>query len=394
MSDDSMQEVVTLARRLRESSGEDLDDAAILAVAEATGAPVEYVRIAVQVLPEEERNAPISRIRASFLAFDQNTRRYTVSGVLATASAMAAALGSSFNDSSGLAGTLALVLVLAAVWNCVIAKDSKSAAVAGAIFGAIGFVMTTLFLAVINLFPVISGNGPQPWVLIPVTLGGALCGVIVHRVGNKFRKRLGLKDPAAERHELLHQLLEIQDQLKSDERVATFLSVDIVGSTKIKERNDPLSVEFTFNEYHKFVESVVVKSGGRVHSTAGDGVTVVFDDPKSAYAAGRALMAGLFEFNSFRNRLDKPLELRGGLHTGNVLAPGQDIKSVNFAHVIDIAAHLQKVSPIGCLAVSDQTSAYIPGGKKAIGAETVEAHDVAGVVWRPRNTVQPTAINS
>ena len=394
MSDDSLQEVVVLARRLRESSGEDLDDAAVLAIAEATGAPTDYVRLAVQVLPEEESRAPISRIKASFLAFDQNTRRYTMSGVLAVATAMAIALGSSFNDSSGFAGTLALVLALAAAWNCVIAKDGKSAALTGAIFCGLGFVMTTLFLALISLFPVISVGGPLPWLLIPITLAGAVGGVVTHSVGNKFRKRLGLKDPAAERHDLLHQLLAIQDQLKSDERMATFLSVDIVGSTKIKANSDPLSVEFTFNEYHKFVESVALKNGGRVHSTAGDGVTVVFDDPKRAYAAGRAVMAGLFEFNACRNRLDQPIVLRGGLHTGSVLAPGQDITSVNYAHVIDIAAHLQKVSPVGCLAVSDQTSAHIPGGKASIGSEAVEAHDVSGVVWRPRNTVQPAAIRS
>ena len=394
MSDDSLQEVVMLARRLRESSGEDLDDAAILAVAEATGAPVDYVRLAVQVLPEEESRAPISRIKASFLAFDQNTRRYTMSGVLATASAMAIALGSAFHDSSGFAGTLALVLGVAAAWNCAIAKDRRSAAFAGAIFGGLGFMMTTLFMLLVSMFPVISLRGPAPMLLIPITLASALGGLVAHSLGNRFRKRLGLKDPAAERQDLLHQLLEIQDQLKSDERVATFLSVDIVGSTKIKAHSDPLSVEFTFNEYHKFVESVALKSGGRIHSTAGDGVIVVFDDPQRAYAAGRALMAGLFEFNAYRNRLDEPIELRGGMHTGSVLAPGQDIKSVNFAHVIDIAAHLQKASPVGCLAVSDQTSAYIPGGKDSIGGETVEAHDVFGVIWRPRNTVRPAAIRS
>ena len=394
MSDDSLQEVVMLARRLRESAGEDLDDAAIMAIAEATGAPTDDVRLAVQVLPEEEKRAPISRIKASFLAFDQNTRRYTMSGVLATATALAVALGSAFHDSSGFTGTLALVLGLAAAWNCVIAKDRGSAAFAGAIFGGLGFLMTTLFMLLVSMFPLISQRGPEPQLLIPITLAGALGGLIAHRVGVKYRKKLGLKDPASERHDLLHQLLAIQDQLKSDERIATFLSVDIVGSTKIKAHNDPLSVEFTFNEYHKFVEAVALKNGGRVHSTAGDGVIVVFDDPKRGYAAGRALMAGLFEFNSYMNRLDGPIVLRGGLHTGNVLAPGQDIRSVNFAHVIDIAAHLQKASPAGCLAVSDQTSAYIPGGKDSIGGETVEAHDVAGVVWRPRNTVLPTPIRS
>ena len=121
-------------------------------------------------------------------------------------------------------------------------------------------------------------------------------------------------------------------------------------------------------------------------------MTVAFDDPKHAFACGRALMAGLFEFNAFRNKLVKPIELRGGLHTGSVLAPGMDIKSVNFAHVIDIAAHMQKVCPIGCLAVSESTATYIPGGKSAIGDESIESHEMRGVVWRPKSKVAPAAV--
>lgn len=393
-SDDSMQEVVTLARRLKEAHGGELDDSTILAVAEATGAPVDYVRLAIQVIPEEENSTPIERVKGSFLAFDQATRRYVMSGMLAMVTALALAFGTKMSDTSGFSGTLALIVLLGAVWNCVVARDSKTAGFSGAIFGGLGFFMTTLFMLLLSMFPGIRDGGLAPFVLIPSLLGGALVGVVAHSVGSKHRKKLGLHDPASERHELLQQLLEIQDQLRSDEQYATFLSVDIVGSTQMKAKSDPLSIEFTFNEYHKFVETIVTKHGGRVHSTAGDGVTVVFDKPQKAFIAGKAILAGLFEFNAFRNRLDTAIELRGGLHTGQVLAPGQDIKSVNFAHVIDIAAHLQKVSPVGCLAVSDHTASFVVGGKDAIGRETVEAHDVRGVVWRPRNTVQPSAAKS
>lgn len=391
-SDDSIQEVAILARRLKEAHGGELDDSAILAVAEATGAPVDYVRLAIQVIPDEDNSTPIERIRGSFLAFDLATRRYIMSGLLATVTALAIAFGTKMSDASGFTGTLALIVTLGAVWNCVVARDSKTAVFSGAIFGGMGFFMTTLFMLILTQFPGVRAGGPEPAVLIPSLLGGALVGVLAHNIGKKHRKKLGLADPAGERHELLQQLLEIQDQLKSDERYATFLSVDIVGSTKMKADSDPLSIEFTFNEYHKFVETVALKHGGRIHSTAGDGVIVVFDNPQKAFTAGKAMLAGLFEFNAFRNRLEIPIELRGGLHTGSVLAPGQDIKSVNFAHVIDIAAHMQKVSPIGCLAVSDHTASFVQGGKSSIGSEVVEAHDVSGVVWRPRNTIRPTAV--
>lgn len=392
LSDDSIQEVVLLARRLRETTGGDLDDTAILAVAEATGAPADYVRLAIQSLPEEKSDTPLDRVKSAFLAFDHDLRRYVMAGILALAIGLLLTMMTVLHDTSGLAGTIAIIGMIASVWNCAVSRSLKTAVFAGAIVGGLGFFMVTLFTFLMGLLPTIPSNGPAPGLVLLFMPVGAIGGALAYGMGGWVRKKLGLRDPARERQELLTQLLEIQDRLKSDEKFVTFLSVDMVGSTRIKGENDPLSVEFTFNEYHKFVEALAFKHGGRVHSTAGDGVTVAFDDPKHAFACGRALMAGLFEFNAFRNKLAKPIELRGGLHTGSVLAPGMDIKSVNFAHVIDIAAHMQKVCPIGCLAVSDATATYIPGGKSSIGDEQIEAQETKGTVWRPRSRVAPSAV--
>jgi class 3 adenylate cyclase len=392
LSEDSLQEVVVLARRLKQSIGGDLDDSAILAVAEATGAPVDYVRLAVQSIPEERSDTPLDRVRSAFLAFDHDVRRYVMAGILATAIGLLLTLAVVVGDTSGLSGTLAILLMFAAVWNCAVARSLKAAMFAGMIASGLGFLMVTLFTFIIGLFPQVPSSGPAPGFVLLFLPVGAVGGSIAYGIGGWIRKKLGLRDPAKERQELLQQLLEIQDRLKSDERFVTFLSIDIVGSTRAKAESDPLSVEFTFNEYHKYVESVAFKHGGRVHSTAGDGVTVAFEDPKHAYACGKTLLAGLFEFNAYRNKLARPIELRGGLHTGSVLAPGQDIKSVNFAHVIDIAAHMQKVCPIGCLAVSETTATYIPGGKTLIGDEPIETQDMKGVVWRPKNRIVPSAV--
>jgi class 3 adenylate cyclase len=394
LSDDSIKEVVLLARRLRESAGGDLDDSAILAVAEATGAPADYVRLAIQSLPEERTASPVQRVKSAFLAFDHDIRRYVMAGILATAIGLLLTLFIVLGDTSGLSGTLAILLMVAGAWNCAVGRSLKSAVFSGTITGGLGFLMVTLFTFLFGLLPRVPSMGPAPGFVLLFIGAGSAAGAFAYGIGGIVRRMLGLRDPAKERQELLQQLLEIQNRLKSDEKFVTFLSVDIVGSTRLKSESDPLSVEFTFNEYHKFVEAVAVRHNGRVHSTAGDGVTVAFDDPKSAYAAGRSLLAGLFEFNAFRNKLGRPIELRGGLHTGSVLAPGQDIKSVNFAHVIDVAAHMQKVSPVGCLVVSETTASYIPGVKAQIGEETVETHEMKGYVWRPRSNVSPQLVKA
>src|SRR3569832_2322749 len=93
-------------------------------------------------------------------------------------------------------------------------------------------------------------NTASVW-LIPLVLFGALGGLFTQRMVDAYRGRLGLTDPVTERRELLQQLVDIQDRLRSGEQQITFVSVDIVGSTRMKQMSDPLSVEFTFTEYHK-----------------------------------------------------------------------------------------------------------------------------------------------
>ena len=179
--------------------------------------------------------------------------------------------------------------------------------------------------------------------------------------------------------------MTLQDKLRTGEQSISFLSLDIVGSTKIKAAADPLSVEFTFTEYHHFVDRIVKQHGGKVHSTAGDGITCAFEHPQQAYMAARQIQSGLVELNAFRNKTGVPLVLRAGVHTGNVVVPpGEDITKVNFAHVIDMSAHIQKVCPPGGIAVSEVSSRLIPGGGATIGQELIESHDIKAFVWKPR----------
>ena len=103
-----------------------------------------------------------------------------------------------------------------------------------------------------------------------------------------------------------------------------------------------------------------------------------------AYIAGRALLAGLFEFNSFRNRLVRPIEVRVGVHTGSAHIPGQSLANVNFAHVIDVAAHMQKAAEPGTMVVSETTAKYVSGGLEGIGSGVQDIHGFRAALWKPR----------
>ena len=386
---ETVRQMLMLAERLREVHGGELDDAAILAVSEACQVPVEYVRVAVARLPEKRRHGPFQKVRSAILTLEPDVRQYVMSGVLATNFALLGALENRTGDQYGILLMFELIAIALGIWNVSLAKDTKTAAFSGAIFGGLAFATYAIFSLILQVDARISGA-----VLIPVTFAGALIGILANRVVARFRSRLGIKDPQEERQELLRQLHDLQSKLRTGEQNVTFLSLDVVGSTKMKEQADPLSVEFTFNEYHKFVDSVVRKYGGRVHSTAGDGMTCAFENPQPAFSAARNIQAGIIELNTFRNRIGTPLVLRAGIHMGTVVVPpGQDITKINFAHVIDVAAHIQKVCPPGGIAVSDGAAAYLPPGS-AIGDQVVETQDVKARVWQPRAAPLPVPSQS
>jgi class 3 adenylate cyclase len=67
-----------------------------------------------------------------------------------------------------------------------------------------------------------------------------------------------------------------------------------------------------------------------------------------------------------------------------VLPEAGDVQSVNFANVIDVAAHIQKACPPGGIAVSEAAATQLPGGPSSVGSEWVETPESKGVVWLPR----------
>ena len=386
--DDSVEQMLALAERLRVANGGRLDDAAILAVSEATGAPSDYVRLAIKLQADRQQKSALSNIRAQFLTLEPDVRRYVVSGIAACATALLFAIEARtavLDQSYGVFAMLALIAFAGGLYNISVAKDAKVAGVCGAILGGGSWAMRAVFLFIFQV-----GKHVEPLVLIPMAIGGAFGGVLVHRWVDRYRGKLGMKDPAQERQMMLQQLVALQEKLRSGEQSMTFVSVDIVGSTMMKERSDPLSIEFTFNEYHQFVERIVRRYGGRVHSTAGDGVTCAFDHPQSAFGAARTIQAGVMELNAYRNKIGVPIVLRVGVHTGTVVAPDvDDITKLNFAHVIDIAAHMQKYCPPGGVAVSDASSIYLHGGPDSVGPECVEVDGIKGRIWQPKVAVAP-----
>ncbi len=388
MTEDSVEQMLALAERLREANGGELDESAIQAVSEATGAPIEYVRLAVKLRAEKEKKTKIGNIRAQFLTLGPETRRYVFSGIGAALGAMFSVVGTrldqateTFNGSSySLFGMLGLLCLGLAAYNVSLARDSRTATMAGAIYGGGFYLMSALFSMLLQVQAQFS-----EWVLIPFSVIGAVLALGLFKMVDANRIKLGLKDPVKDRQDLLRQLVNLQDKLRSGEQSMTFACFDVVGSTRMKQSADALAIEFTFNEYHDFVERISRKYGGRVHSTAGDGIICAFENPAQAFGAAKNIQAGLIELNTFRNKIGTPIVLRAGIHSGTVVAPdAEDATTVNFSHVIDMAAHIQKVCPPGGIAVSSAAATQLSGGFEMVGPERVRAMDHEAAIWLPK----------
>ncbi len=387
LSDDNVSQMLQLAERLRAANGGELDDAAIQAVAEATNTPAEYVRLAARMMPERNQSS-VEQVRSAFMEIEPDTRRHVASALCATIAALAlvAADRNAASTAKDFFHTIMLIMIGVGCWNLSLSRDSRLAIMCGALFGGIFFFAESLFAYVFR------GTSIASPLLIVFILGGAALGAIMHGFVKKFRKKLGMVDPVRERQDLLRQLVTLQDKLKSGEQHITIVSVDLVGSTQLKSGADPLSVEFTFTEYHQFVEQTAKRFQGRIHSTAGDGVTLAFDHAHQAFAASKFLQTAILEFNTFRNKLGTPLVMRVGIHSGSVVTPkAGDITSLNFAHVIDMAAHIQKVCPPGGISVSDAAATQIPGGAAAIGAEKAMVMETGATIWMPRTALTMAA---
>ena len=194
-------------------------------------------------------------------------------------------------------------------------------------------------LALPNLLAAILGLG---FLLVLGALSGA--GATIQRRAAR-EVRLQRNDGAT----LVAEMLEIQWRLEEDATSVTVLVVDAAKSTAMKVGADPLDVEYSFREYQMWIAEICAGFGGRIHSVAGDGAVVAFSDGAAAMGAARRIQTDVARFNAAANRLPKPFRLRLGLHAGRVAG---DLNDVQFTEVIDIAAHVEDIAPVGGVAAT------------------------------------------
>lgn len=185
----------------------------------------------------------------------------------------------------------------------------------------------------------------------------------------RVRQRLQENDPAA----LLAEIVEIQWRLNPSQSATCVLVVDVAGSTGLKQDADPLHVEYSFRAFQDLIERLSRKRGGSVLSQAGDGAVVSFGNSAEALYVAKEIQTELPRFNSDVNRLSGRFRARIGIHSGKTAT---DLAAVPFNELIDIAAHVERVAPVGGIAVTKQVAAHVQDEPLAEVMEKVDGQTV------------------
>jgi class 3 adenylate cyclase len=165
-------------------------------------------------------------------------------------------------------------------------------------------------------------------------------------------------------------LKEIRDdEAELDRVLATVLFTDIVGSTERAAALGDREWGVLQNSHHARIRSYLGRFRGREVNTAGDGFLATFDGPIRAVRCAMSAVAAVRELG---------IEIRAGLHTGEVELDGRDVRGI----AVHIGARVASLAGPSEVLVSSTVKDLVAGA--ALEFEDRGEHELKGVpgLWR------------
>jgi class 3 adenylate cyclase len=157
-----------------------------------------------------------------------------------------------------------------------------------------------------------------------------------------------LGDSAAVIGEIDEFLTGDRRPLEHDRVLATVLFTDIVGSTMRAAALGDAPWRDLLAEHDRIVRGCLARNRGREVKTVGDGFLALFDGPARAVRAARSIVADVTALG---------LEVRAGLHTGEVEMTGDDVAGL----AVHIAARVMAEAPAGRVLTSSTVHDLVVG---------------------------------
>ena len=151
--------------------------------------------------------------------------------------------------------------------------------------------------------------------------------------------------------------------------LATVLFTDIIDSTVHATELGDGPWRAILGEHDRIIRSELARGGGREVKTTGDGFLATFDGPARAVRAARAMAEAVRAIG---------IEMRAGLHTGEVEVVGDDVAGV----AVHIGARVASKAGAGEVLVSSTVRDLVAGS--GIGFEDRGMHALKGIPdeWR------------
>lgn len=151
--------------------------------------------------------------------------------------------------------------------------------------------------------------------------------------------------------------------------LATVLFTDIVGSTRLAAELGDRAWRATLDEHNRIARRELERFGGHEVKTVGDGILATFDGPARAVRAAAAIRNGVGATG---------LELRAGIHTGEVEVQQDDIAGL----AVHIGARISALANAGEILVSSTVKDLVVGSGLAFDDRGI--HVLKGVPdeWR------------
>ena len=138
-----------------------------------------------------------------------------------------------------------------------------------------------------------------------------------------------------------------------ERRLAAVLAADMVGYSRLMASDEEAALAI-LNECRTGIDALINEAGGRIFSSAGDGLIAEFQGPVAAVRCALAIQNWLAGRNAEQPKPTQA-EFRIGAHLGDVMAEGDNL----FGDGVNIAARLETLAQPGTIYISDLVHASI-----------------------------------
>ncbi len=152
-----------------------------------------------------------------------------------------------------------------------------------------------------------------------------------------------------------------------ERRLAAILAADVAGYSRMMAQDEAGTLSALKTQRSELIEPTISKHHGRLVKLMGDGILVEFSSVVEA-----ALCATDIQRAIALHPMEKRMQLRIGLHLGDIIIDGEDI----YGDGVNIAARLEGIAEPGGICISrqafDQIEGKLPLTWRSLGSQTLK----------------------